>query len=320
MEFRDRLVLVTGGAGSIGSNLVKELLKRGGRVILLDDLSSGFIGNLPKSQSLEFVKGSVLDDEILGNIFARDIEFVFHLAANFANQNSVDHPFRDLTINAGGTVKILEHSRSLRSRQRVVIISSSCVYGHCDGIIAEEAKTKPQTPYAISKLMSEDYSHFYFRFYGLPIVVLRYFNSYGPGERPGEYRNVIPNFLKLAMEGKSLPITGTGEESRSFTFVDDIVEGTVRAAIVDESIGETFNLGSHFEIKVSDLARKINRLTGNESGFHLVGRRKWDNINRRPMSFEKAKRILGYQPTIGLDEGLRRSYAWMKELQERGKL
>jgi UDP-glucose 4-epimerase len=147
-------------------------------------------------------------------------------------------------------------------------------------------------------------------------VILRYFNSYGPGEVPGKYRNVIPNFIWLALNNQNLKITGTGAETRDFTYVSDIVEGTLLAGQNEKAIGEVFNLGRGAETKVLDLANRINRVSGNKAELLFTQPRDWDSIKRRCASIEKAKRILGYNPKTELGEGLKNTYGWILEKRD----
>ncbi|MEM3489131.1 MAG: NAD-dependent epimerase/dehydratase family protein, partial [Nitrososphaerota archaeon] len=169
------------------------------------------------------------------------------------------------------------------------------------------------TPYQINKLVGELYCNYFYDYYKLPVAIARYFNVYGPGEVPGKYRNVIPNFMWWAMHNQPLPITGTGEETRDFTFVDDIVDGTLRMGVMEEALGEAINLASETETKVIDLAKWINEITGNKAGIVYIQRRDWDKAIRRRASIEKAKRILGYEPKTGMMRGLRRVYEWFRE-------
>ncbi len=313
MDFKNSLILVTGGAGSIGCNLVIKLHQEKAKIIVLDDLSSGFKDNIAGISDVQLVKASITDKKTLIDIFNQPINYIFHLAACFANQKSVEHPLDDLDTNITGTLKLLQHSTRLRGLQRFVHISSSCVYGKAACEISEETPPSPDTPYAISKLASEHYARFFYNFYRLPVVILRYFNSYGPGERPGKYRNVIPNFFNRAMNGLPLIITGTGEETRTFTFVGDVVDGTIKAALEKNAIGECFNISSDKETKIKDLAERINALTGNKVGIKFTDRRKWDSLSRRSASYDKAIKMLGYQPVVSLDEGLKLTYDWFRQ-------
>lgn len=310
-----KIIVVTGGAGAIGGNLVKNLLGAGRRVAVIDNLSSGSRDNCPGHKNLLFCKGSILNDKLLERIFLRSgrkIEAVFHLAAHFANQNSVEHPQADFLTNILGTLKLLEFSKRVDA-DRFVYASSSCVYGNTALDLKEDLIFDLETPYAISKLCGEQYAHFYRSFHNLKIVILRYFNAYGPGDPPGEYRNVIPNFMFLALKGKPLVITGTGEETRDFTYMDDIVRGTILATRTDKAFGETFNIGSGREIKIKYVAELINKFSRNKAGIKFVQRRKWDAIKRRVANIEKSKKILRYSPAVSFEEGMERTFRWFKQ-------
>ncbi|MDD5082500.1 MAG: NAD-dependent epimerase/dehydratase family protein [Dehalococcoidales bacterium] len=320
-EYKDKTALITGGAGCIGSNLTKALVQAGAaRVVVLDDLSAAEKWNIPTAANVVFIQGSVLDEEALKRAFSRHLDFVFHLAAHFANQNSVDNPETDLQVNGLGTLKVLEYSH-LSQVSRFVFASSGCsVYGSEAPLPLKEdfVSLHLDTPYQITKLLGELYCNFFHNYYGLPVAIARYFNVYGPGEIPGAYRNVIPNFMWWALHGKPLPITGTGEETRDFTFVEDIVDGTLRLGVMPEAIGEAFNLASETETKVIDIANMVNGITGSKAGVKLVPRRDWDKITRRRASIQKASKILGYQPKMKIKDGVKQVYSWITE--NRGKI
>jgi len=309
-------ILVTGGAGFIGSNLVQELLKYDVKeVIIVDNFSSGSKWLLPESEKIEVYQGDVLNDEVLKRAFSKRPDVVFHLAAHFANQNSIDHPETDLLVNGLGTLKVLEYAQ-IANVERVVFAGSGCsIYGH-DAPLPLKEELPPSmhldTPYQIHKLLGELYAFFFHDYYDLPVSIVRYFNVYGPGELPGKYRNVIPNFIYWAMKGKPLPITGTGEETRDFTFVKDAVKATLKAAVIEEAIGEAFNIASGTETKIIDIANKINELTGNPAGVTYKPRRDWDRSSRRRASVEKAKKVLGYNPETSIEKGLEKTVEWFK--------
>ena len=313
--YRDRTILVTGGAGAVGSNLTRALLDEGAaRVVILDNLSSGRRDLAPADERAVLYVGDVTDDEMLHLVFTENsVEMVFHLAANFANQNSVEHPRRDLMTNGLGTLKVLEYA-ARAGVARFVYTSSSCVYGGREAVIGEEVTDyNLDTPYAITKLLGERYVNFFRQHHGLETVILRYFNAYGPGEHPGRYRNVIPNFLALAARGLPLPITGTGEETRDFTYVADTVAGTLAAGRSARAVGRVYNIGGGRETTIMELAGRINEITGNRAGVEIRPRRGWDHIPRRCCDISRASAELGYSPRVGLDEGLARTWAWLRD-------
>jgi len=315
-EYKGKKILITGGAGCIGSNLTQALIEAEvAKIIVLDDLSSAEKWNIPVAPNVVFIEGSILREEVLKRAFSERLDFVFHLAAHFANQNSVDNPETDLMVNGLGTQKVLQYSH-LTGVGRFVFASSGCsVYGSQAPLPLKEdfVSLHLGTPYQITKLLGELYCNFLYNYYGLPVTIARYFNVYGPGEIPGAYRNVIPNFIYWALHKKKLPITGTGDGTRDFTFVEDIVDGTLRLGIFPEAVGDAFNLASETETKIIDLAGMINQLTGNDSGVEFFNRRDWDLISRRRASIEKAKRVLGYQPKMKIEEGIKRVCNWVTE-------
>lgn len=307
-------ILVTGGAGAIGSRLVETLSSVENNIIVLDNLSSGFVENIPKKNNIHFVQGDITSEDVLKNVFSKKIKTIFHLAANFANQNSVDFPEKDLLVNGLGTLKLLEYSVENKVA-KFIYSSSSCVYGQKGDPLSEEMTDyNLDTPYAITKLLGERYVTYFNEHYGLLTVILRYFNSYGPGEYPGKYRNVIPNFFYMAMKGEPLIITGTGEETRDFNYIDDTVCGTIMAAESQKAIGKIFNIGSGTETRIIDIANKVNNITNNKSAIKFVERRKWDSINTRVASIEKAQKNIAYSTQVKLGDGLKKTYDWLKHI------
>src|SRR3989442_6039039 len=314
--FRRKTVLVTGGAGSIGTNLVKALgsfdVKR---IIILDNLSSAYKWNTPRSPKIHFLRGDVTAEDDLRRAFKERPHIVYHLAAHFASQNSVDNPELDLAVNGLGTLKVLEHAH-LVGVERFIYASSGCgIYGPDTPMpfTEEYVSTHLYTPYQVTKMLGELYTSMFHSLYDLPVVNPRFFNSFGPGEVPGRYRNVIPNFFFWAMNGKPLPITGTGEETRDFTYVGDIVDGLIACASSKEAIGEAINLATGREIRILDLATWVNELTRNEAGIVFKERRSWDTKNRLLASIEKAKQILNYEPRTDFKTGLRNVHSWFQK-------
>ncbi len=312
-EYDGKTVLVTGGAGAIGGNLVRALNNLSTKkIIVLDNLSSSYAWNVPSGPKIQFIQGDILDLEKLKFAFQDRPDIVFHLAAHFANQNSIDNPETDLMVNGMGILKVLELAH-LTGVSRFVYASSGCgVYGLDSTVPYEErdVSISLHTPYQVTKLLGELYTNYYYNLYGLPIVNTRFFNSFGPGKVPGRYRNVIPNFFYWAMNGKILPITGDGSETRDWTYVGDIVTGLLAAGTKDEAVGEAINLGAGVETKVIDMAREVNRLVANSMGVVYTQRRDWDAKTRIISSIEKAKRLLNYQPQMTFNEGLKQVHEW----------
>lgn len=320
MEYRQsyqgKTVLVTGGAGAIGSNLTRALGELGAKmVIVLDDLSSAVRWNVPALPNILFVEGSILDEVELKRVFFEGPQIVFHLAALFANQNSIDHPETDLLVNGLGTLKLLQYSQ-LTGVERFVYASSGCsIYGSDAPLpLTEEFMSLHlSTPYQITKMLGELYGNFFQHHYGLAVVKARFFNSYGPGEVPGQYRNVIPNFIYWAMLGQPLTITGTGEETRDFTYVGDIVDGLLRAGYFETAVGQEFNLASGAETRIIALARMINEQVGNQAGIRFTEKRKWDTKSRLLASVERAQTLIGYRPNSPIAEGLAETVVWFRD-------
>ncbi len=303
-------VLITGGAGAIGSRLALKLLQDGHKVIVLDDLSSGFRDLVPEGAI--FHLGSVENDRCLKISFGHRPHYVLHLAALFANQNSVENPEQDLSVNGMGTLKVLRFC-SEYGIKKMVFVSSSCVYGQ-EEMDEGVKKLDPRTPYAMTKWLGEQYCQFWADQRGMDVSIARLFNNYGPGEYPGKFRNVIPNFFEKAMLGQPLTITGTGEETRDFNFVDDTVQGIVKCLWENTGKGEVFNIARGEETKILELAEKINALVGNKAGIEFKPPRDWDHVKKRRGNIEKARRVLGYSPSTPLDKGLEQTFAWISRV------
>jgi UDP-glucose 4-epimerase len=309
-------ILVTGGAGAIGGNLSRKLsLLDAKKVIILDNLSSSYEWNIPKEPNVVFINGDILNDAILKRIFKEKPDYVFHLAAHFANQNSVDNPEKDLMINGLGILKVLQYAHMVGVK-RFVYSSSGCgVYGLESKMPFEEhdVSIHLHTPYQVTKLLGELYTNYFYNLYQLPIVNARFFNSYGPGEVPGKYRNVIPNFFFWAMNGQPLPITGDGTETRDWTYVGDIVNGLLAMGVKEKAIGEAFNLGASKEQRVIDMANSVNKLTKNKAGIFYKERRDWDVKTRLLSCINKAEKMLGYKPNMKFENGLKETHRWFIE-------
>lgn len=326
--YESRNILVTGGAGAIGSNLIialSKLVGSKGKVVVLDNLSSIKIKdpwNVTPLSNIMFVLGDVRSDVDLKRVFKEDISIVFHLAAFFANQNSVDYPETSAEVDVIGQIKLLEYSR-LGKVEKFVYASSGCaIYGSYPKLPLKEdfISMHLTTPYQINKMTGEMYCNFYHHHYGLPIVNCRFFNSYGPGEVPGQYRNVIPNFIYWSMKGLPLPITGTGEETRDFTYVLDLVQGLIKAGYYEKAVGENFNLAAGKEISIKEVANLVLETTGNKAGIIFKERRKWDTKPRLLASIEKAEKLIGYKPLVDFKEGFYANIEWFRDNWEKIEL
>ena len=315
-EFEGKTILVTGGAGCVGSNLSRKLADLGAeKVIIFDNMSSAYHWNIPIRDNIEFINGDILNDEDLKRAFKERPDYVYHLAAHFANQNSVDQPETDLMVNGLGILKTLEHAQltgvDLGGRR----IIKKKIYGLDSKMPFEEhdISISLHTPYQLTKLLGELYTNYFHNLYDMPIVNARFFNVFGPGEVPGKYRNVIPNFFYWAMNHQALPITGEGTETRDWTFVGDICNGLIAMGIEEEAIGEAINLGSGEDHRVIDMANRVNELSQNPAGIEFKQRRNWDAKTKLLSSIEKAKDILGYKPTVSFDDGLVKVHDWFSE-------
>jgi nucleoside-diphosphate-sugar epimerase len=316
--FLERNILVTGGAGAIGSNLVialSELVGATGIIIVLDNLSA-IKGDdpidYPSLANVMFVNGDVRYDVDLKRVFRERPTIIFHLAAFFANQHSVDYPEKSAEVDINGMIKLLDFAQ-FTNVERFVYASSGCaIYGSYGEMPLKEdfISMHLTTPYQINKMAGEMYANFYFHHYGLKTVNCRFFNSFGPGEVPGQYRNVIPNFIYWSMQKKSLPLTGTGDETRDFTYVLDLVQGLIKAAFYDDAIGKAFNLASGKETKIKDMIAMVNHSTGNSEPITQFPPRKWDTKKRLLASIELAAKLIDYSPIISFEDGLNENFKW----------
>ncbi|MGB9696483.1 MAG: NAD-dependent epimerase/dehydratase family protein [Ignavibacteria bacterium] len=319
--YNGKSILVTGGAGAIGSNLVialSRLVGKNGKIVILDNLSAikfKEAWNVVPLDNILFVEGDVRNEVDLKRVFKENISLVFHLAAFFANQNSVDYTELSAQVDIIGMIRLLEYAR-LANIDRFIYASSGCaIYGSYAKMPLKEdfISMKLTTPYQINKMTGEMYCNFFAHHYDMKVVNCRFFNSYGPGEVPGQYRNVIPNFIYWAMKNQPLPITGTGEETRDFTFVLDLVQGLVKAGYYDSAVGENFNLAAGKEISIVQMANIVRELTGSKSKIQFKPRRKWDTKPRLLACIDKAKKLINYKPLISFEEGCKMNIEWFQD-------
>ena len=300
--------LVTGGAGFIGSHLVRALIERGDGVRVLDDLSTGSADAVPEGADL--VRGSLLDGRAPRRA-TEGVDVVFHLAALRSVLRSVESPLPSHEANATGTLKLLLAAREAGVK-RVVVASSSSVYGANPALPrTEDLLPLPQSPYAASKLAAESYALAFHRTYGLPCAVLRYFNVYGPGQDPrSPYAAVVPLFLKALLSGKRPVIYGDGRQTRDFTYVSDCVRATLAAGEAKGAEGEVINVASGREVSVLELLESCREATGAGAEPVFEAPRKGEQ-GRAYASIEKARGLLGYEPRYDLPRGLAETVEWM---------
>lgn len=319
--FRNARILVTGGAGFIGNNLVRRLLQNEvSDIVIMDNQSSGMAVFLPDDNRITFV-GMDIDkmDKLNFVINQHEFDYVFHLAAHFANQNSVDHPFSDIQTNIVGTVSLLEILKHHKSLKKFVYASSSCVYGTA-ATMSEDTYIYPsETPYSINKYTAELYTQYYAHLFHVPTVSIRIFNTYGPYELAGKYRNVIPNFIEKAINGEDLIITGTGKETRDFTYVEDLVDLMMMAALSNSKEGEIFNGGTGRKTEIKHMAEIIREVTGSQSAIVFRPARNWDKVKDRVSNLSKSAAELNYSPSVEIREGLERTIKWYKENYDKVK-
>lgn len=315
MKVEGAHILITGGLGAIGSTLSRALLQRDiASLTIIDDFSSSSPDvtlDIVHDERVTHFRRSITSDECLRHAFVdRPQDIVFHLAANFAHQSSLEHPVIDCEVNSLGTAKVLEYAREAKVK-KFVFASSSCVYGNTKNYAVDTKDFHLDTPYAINKLHGEYLVKFYRDYHHMNTTILRYFNSFGPGELPGKYRNVIPNFFVRAMRGQDLPVTGDAMTSRDFNYVSNTVQGTIQAAENPLSEGKIYNIGSGHEVTIVSLAERINRITGNKAGVTMHPSRAWDSIKNRCADISLAVKELAYKPVIDFDTQLEATYQWL---------
>jgi UDP-glucose 4-epimerase len=305
--------LITGGAGFIGANLAHALVVRGESVRILDDFSSGRIENLRGiEERVEILRGDLRDPEAVSRA-VQETEIILHQAALNSNPRSIQEPGPTNAVNVGGTLLLLEAARAARVR-RVVYASSSSVYGDTPGLPkTEDMPLSPKAPYGVSKLAAEHYCRVFTQVYGLETVSLRYFNVFGPRQHPdSEYAAVIPRFLRRMLAGKSPVVFGDGEQSRDFTAVENVVAANLVAATAARGVGDVFNIACGQRSTLNQLVAWLNQLLGTDLSPVYEAPRPAD-IRHSYASIRKAEAALGYQPTLGVEEGLRQAVEWFRQ-------
>ena len=301
-------MLVTGGAGFIGSHVVDRLLDQGCTVTVIDDLSEGFWRNLPTHKRLTKIKKSILGDV---SSIMKGIDVVFHLAALPRLQRSIDDPLRTHNVNVNGTLNLLLAARNARVK-RFVFSSSSSVYGNKNKLpFTEDMVVDPLVPYSLHKVIGEEYCRLFSNIWGLGTVSLRYFNVYGPRMNPNStYSNLIPKFMKIIQAGKQPVINGDGTQTRDFTYISDVVEANILAAESSVS-GEVFNIGYGKSISVNEVCSKLAVALGKT--VHPVHGPNVREPAHTQASNTKAKHVLKWSPQVSFARGLQKMIEASKE-------
>ena len=308
---------ITGGAGFIGSHLAEQLLDRGHTVLVLDNLSTGSIDNIAHLKGRDrfsYVIDSVTNEPLLAEMIDGS-DVVFHLAAAVGVKLIVEQPVHTIETNVHGTEVVLKHAN--KKKKLVIIASTSEVYGKSTDVPFREgadlvlgATAKHRWAYACSKLIDEFLALAYFKEKKLPVVIVRLFNTVGP-RQTGQYGMVVPTFVRQALAGQPITVFGDGTQSRSFTYVGDVVDALIALAQEPRAIGEVFNIGATGEVTIQALAERVRELTGSTSPIHLVPYDEayeagFEDMPRRVPDISKIQALIGYEPKLGLDAILRR--------------
>ena len=304
--------LVTGGAGFIGSNIVDELVRRGHDVVVLDDFSSGKRTNLEQvAGKVDLQAGSITDLDTIQKA-CKGADYVIHLAARTSVPRSVKDPIESNRINIDGTLNVLVAARDAKVR-RVVFAASSSAYGETPILPkVESMQPAPISPYGVTKYVGELYAQVFGRVYGLENACVRYFNVFGPRQDPtSQYSGVLSRFMLAVLEGKKPVIYGDGEQSRDFTFIENVVDETLRACEAADASGRVFNGGTGSRITLNQVIRLLSKISGQQIDAAYDPPRNGD-IRDSQADISLARRVLGYEPKVHFEEGLRRTWEWYR--------
>jgi nucleoside-diphosphate-sugar epimerase len=307
-------VLVTGGAGFIGSNLADELIRQGARVTIIDNLITGFRENLEEIKGdFEFIEGDLNDEEALRKA-VEGVEIVFHQAALPSVPRSVDNPQETHQACVNATFNVLLKSRDAGVR-RVIYAASSSAYGNQATLPKVETMLpEPLSPYAAAKLMGEYYCQVFNNVYNLETISLRYFNVFGPRQNPSSmYSGVISRFIDALMSGKTPVIYGDGEQSRDFTFVANVVNANIKAAQTGEGVGQVMNCANGDRISLNQLLEVLKKITGSNDARAEYQEERMGDVKHSQADNQRAKSFLGYEKIFDLEEGLRQTIDWWKQ-------
>ena len=306
-------VLITGGAGFIGSNLADELLRQGAKVSIIDNLVTGFRENLEEIKGdFEFIEGDINDDEKL-NKALEDVSIVFHQAALPSVPRSVENPLDTHQACVNGTFNLLLKSKE-KGVRRVIYAASSSAYGDQETLPKVETMIpKPLSPYAAAKLMGEYYCQVFSRVYGLETVCLRYFNVFGPRQNPSSmYSGVISRFIDALMSQQTPVIYGDGEQSRDFTFIANVVNANINAATTKQGIGEVINAANGERISLNELLEVLKKITDNQTAVADYQTERNGDVKHSQADNTRAVEWLEYEKLVNLEDGLRQTIEWWK--------
>jgi nucleoside-diphosphate-sugar epimerase len=306
--------LVTGGAGFIGSHLTEELARRGERVRVVDSLITGKRQNLAHISGIEFIEGDLADLDVARRA-VDGMDFVLHQAAIPSVPRSVQDPITSNRANIDASLNVLVAARDANVK-RLVYAGSSSAYGDAPTLPKiETMPTAPLSPYALQKLVAEQYGQMFTKLYGLETVTIRYFNVFGPRQDPSSpYSGVISLFISALCDGRQPTIYGDGEHTRDFTYVANVVDGVLRACMAPEASGEVINVATGGRVSLNQLFRTIRELVGARVEPIHAGPRAGD-VRDSQADIQKARRLLGYEPTVSFDEGLKKTVEWYRTSQ-----
>lgn len=303
-------ILVTGGAGFIGSHLVEELVRRGETVRVLDNLATGHLENLDAIKNdIEFLQGDIADENVAQNA-ARNMDIIFHQAALPSVPRSIKNPRASHDANLTGTLNVLIAARDNHVK-RVVLASSSSVYGNSPQLPKVETfEPAPLSPYAVTKLACEQYARVFANLYDLSTICLRYFNVFGPRQDPtSQYSGALAKFVQCARHHEPFPVYGDGEQSRDFTYIENVVNANVRAAYSEFDGGAVVNVAGGARTTLNQILALLNELTQQNLPTHFAPPRAGDVLHSHA-DISRARALLGYEPTVDVKEGLRRTLEW----------
>lgn len=307
-------VLVTGGAGFIGSNLAEELIRQGAKVKIIDNFVTGFRENLDEIRGdFDFIEGDINDDRALAKALA-DVEIVFHQAALPSVPRSVENPLETHQACVNGTFNLLLKSKENKVR-RLVYAASSSAYGNQESLPKiETMRPEPLSPYAAAKLMGEYYCQVFSRVYGLETISLRYFNVFGPRQNPSSmYSGVISRFIDALMSDKTPVIFGDGEQSRDFTYIANVVNANIKAAQTRNGIGQVMNAANGDRISLNELLEVLKNITGKTDVQADYQPERTGDVKHSQAGNELAREFIQYEKLVGLEEGLRQTIDWWKQ-------